>query len=197
MLTLSKECRLLAEEYCQREVTLPELFRRLGPKGGAFVALLLSLPFILWVALPGLSLIFGLVIFTNEVQIIRKRGMWAPPFVKKKRFSGKKLARLLLRSAALLERVERCVRPRFQFLHDHPLFRAFSGVCMALTGLFLALPLPPGTNFTPALGIAFLALGLLEDDGVMTLIGYLLFLLNLLLFVVLPLIGFRFLVKIL
>ena len=195
MLKLSEECAQLAEEYRGKEFTLKELFHRLGPRGGAFLSLLLSIPFILWIAFPGLSLILGFFIAVNGVLILFNKGAWIPPFWRKKQFSGEKLSHLLLGTQKWLQKIERFIRPRLSFLHDHVVFRLISGLILAITGLLLALPLPPGTNLTPALGIALIALGLLEDDGLFTIAGYFLFLVNLALFIALPLFGIRFLLR--
>ena len=195
MLKLSEECSDLAREYKGETFTLRELLARLGARGAAFFALILSLPFILWVAFPGLSLILGVLICMNGIQIAFKKGVWIPKILAKRRFSGDKLSKILKHAQKWIKRVEKVIRPRLTFLHKRPFFRVLSGLVIAITGLFLALPFPPGTNFTPAVGIALLTLGQLEDDGLFTLIGYAFFLVNVFLFVVLPYLGITLLVR--
>ena len=195
MLKLSEECSDLAREYKGETFTLRDLLSRLGARGAAFFALILALPFILWIAFPGLSLVLGILICINGIQIAFKRGVWIPKVLASKRLSGDKLSKMLKRSKKWIKKIEKVVRPRLSFLCKHPFFRVLSGFVMAITGLFLALPLPPGTNFTPAVGIALLALGQLENDGLFTLIGYGFFILNLFLFVMLPYLGITLLVR--
>ncbi len=195
MLKLSDECTDLAREYKGEKFTLRQLLARLGSRGSAFFALILSLPFILWVAFPGLSLILGLLIFVNGLQIAFKRGVWIPKMLAKKRFSGDKLSKILTHAKKWIKKIEKVIRPRMQFLNIHPAFRILSGVVIAVTGLLLALPYPPGTNFTPAVGIALIALGQLEEDGLFTLIGYGLFLVNLFFFILLPYLGIKLLMR--
>ncbi len=176
-------------------LTLKELTKELGLSGAAFFSLILTLPFLLWIAFPGLSLIFGALLLVNGVRIALKKGVWIPRFLCKRRFSGARLAHTLMIASRWLQGMERVVRPRFEWMQGNLFVRLLTGIAIALSGLFLALPLPPGTNFLPALGVAILALGLLEDDGLFTLIGYALFLLNSVLYVLLPILGITYLVR--
>ena len=59
--------------------------------------------------------------------------------------------------------------------------------CLAICilGIFLALPLPiPLSNLTAAWSIFLIALGILEDDGVFVLIGYLISFLTIIVFII-------------
>jgi len=59
-----------------------------------------------------------------------------------------------------------------------------NGLLIFLLGSFLALPLPiPLTNLAVGWSIFLVTLGLLEDDGVFVLVGYLVFLLTLMFFI--------------
>jgi len=46
------------------------------------------------------------------------------------------------------------------------------GICIAWCSALTALPLPIPTNKVPALAMLFLALGMIEFDGIFILIGY-------------------------
>ena len=107
MIKLSEECSDLAREYKGETFTLRELLARLGSRGAAFFALILSLPFILWVAFPGLSMILGLLICFNGIQIAFKRGVWLPKMVAKKRFSGDKFSKILKRAQKWIKKIEK------------------------------------------------------------------------------------------
>lgn len=195
MLKLSEQCAELAGEFKDKPVTLRALVEQLGARAAAFSALIFSIPFILWIAFPGLSLILGVIMCINGIEIALKKGVWIPKRWAQKPFSNEKFTKLLFHSQKWLEKIEKVIRPRLTFLHDHPLFRIASGVMIAITALLLALPYPPGMNFTPAVGIALLAIGQLEDDGVFTLIGYGLFVVNLFLFIALPYWGITLLAR--
>ena len=72
----------------------------------------------------------------------------------------------------VLVKAERWVHPRMGFMLEgwrHPLI----GVALVMQCIALALPIPiPGNNVPPAIGIVVLALGMLERDGLMIIIGY-------------------------
>jgi hypothetical protein len=53
----------------------------------------------------------------------------------------------------------------------HPGVYRFNSLTIAIRGLLLALPLPPGTNFPPALGIFLLSAGMVEEDSLFVLLG--------------------------
>lgn len=56
-------------------------------------------------------------------------------------------------------------------------------------GFFLALPLPPGTNFLPGLTTFLLSLGILEEDGYCLLVAHFIFTLVLGFYIALPIVG--------
>jgi hypothetical protein len=64
------------------------------------------------------------------------------------------------------------LKPRLLWLTDAPLLRQLHSFVILLASLVLLLPLPPGTNFPPALCIVIMAGGLLERDGRFILGGY-------------------------
>ncbi|HEX7762766.1 MAG TPA: exopolysaccharide biosynthesis protein, partial [Cellvibrio sp.] len=68
-----------------------------------------------------------------------------------------------------LRRIERLMKPRIAFLSAGNAERWLGAFC-ALLAFLLVLPIPLG-NLMPALGILFIALGLIESDGVCVLAG--------------------------
>lgn len=80
---------------------------------------------------------------------------------------------LLTGSVRVLNRVEKFVSPRLPILISGPLINNFNGALTVVNSILLMLPLPvPLTDFLPACGILFLALGSLECDGYLILTGY-------------------------
>ena len=62
---------------------------------------------------------------------------------------------------------------RFSRFSDNEWGCRITGACLAWDALLMSLPLPiPLTNLVPAYAILFLAIGLLEFDGLFILIGY-------------------------
>jgi hypothetical protein len=69
-----------------------------------------------------------------------------------------------------VRRAERLLKPRLGMITTGPFERVIGLVC-AVLALVLMLPIP-FANMTPAVAICILALALLEEDGVATLVGF-------------------------
>jgi hypothetical protein len=73
----------------------------------------------------------------------------------------------------ILYPLERLAQTRLEVISRHWLLRRFHGCCLVWNAVLMALPLPiPLTNLLPAYTILVFAIGLLESDGLLLLIGY-------------------------
>ena len=100
------------------------------------------------------------------------------------------LAKLLTAAARVVKFLERFLRPRLLFLHERTFYRRLSGVLIALSGLFLVLPLPiPFSNGLPAWTVLLLSMAALERDGVFYLAGCAMFVVTAAFFVLVALGG--------
>jgi hypothetical protein len=72
-----------------------------------------------------------------------------------------------------LERIERLTQPRAQILLDHPAAHFFTGLMLIVLGVLLALPLP-FTNIPFGLLLFAYAMALIERDGCLMLLAWLL-----------------------
>ena len=90
-------------------------------------------------------------------------------FIGKRSMARADFAAMVARIVPWLVRAEKLLRPRLQVLSSELMERVIGAVCLLLAVL-LVLPIPFG-NMLPALAISFMALGLLERDGVWILIG--------------------------
>lgn len=169
-------------------MSFKEVFELLGAQGPAFVSLVLSLPFALLVPAPGLSILFGAIILLNGVRIARKRSLWLPKRFYEKKVSGDLFAKELRRPIKFMKWLETFVRPRGIIFQQHPALQLINGWFLAMSGFFLLLPLPPGTNFLPGLAALFISLGILEEDILFICLGYLAFFANLIFFAIIPLV---------
>lgn len=186
---LSEEFQRLAHSCKEKDLTLKELVGLLHARAQALITLILSLPFVLFVALPGLSVIFGVFIFFNGIRIATNRSLWFPHFLLKRKMSGATLAKGFLTGAKVTKKIEKFIKPRGQFLIKHPKLQMLHGIILAICGFLLALPLPPGTNFLPGLTSALMSIGLLEEDGLFVILSYIAFILTLAFFTILPFYG--------
>src|SRR5690606_25055951 len=83
------------------------------------------------------------------------------------------LARYAMRLAPWLRRLERLVKPRLPLLLDSRVAQAFGGLLLLLLGVLLALPIPL-TNYLFGGLLLLHALALLERDGALLLLAWVL-----------------------
>ena len=72
-----------------------------------------------------------------------------------------------------LERLERLTKPRALFLLDHAAAHAFTGLILIALGVLIALPIPL-TNVPFGLLLLAYAIALIERDGLLMLVAWLL-----------------------
>jgi hypothetical protein len=172
---LSDDFRDLLRSAAGRDVTLGELEHKLQGRGFALFILLLSLPFCFPIAIPGLSIGFGIVIMLLGIRIALGRKPQLPDFILRKEIKHKTLERIVGFGLKLCQRMEKVARPRMQFLRDHPGAVKLIGIGLASGGVQLLLPLPPLiplSNTIPAVSVVLLTIGLIERDGIFVLCGY-------------------------
>jgi hypothetical protein len=161
-------------------LTLRELLERLGVRGLLILCMILTMPFLLPVSIPGSSIPFGAIIALNGVGIVTHRAPWLPERLMNRRLAAHALVPLLARGAHLFSRLERWIHPRLWPLTHGPTIGRLNGILLALSGILLMSPLPlPLSNTLPAYGALFLAAGSLEHDGALMLAGYVMVLLTL------------------
>jgi hypothetical protein len=83
--------------------------------------------------------------------------------------------KVLRASTKVVRFLERWVRPRKDKWLSRPAGRFVNGGLLTLMAVFLALPLPPLiplSNTLPAYAILFLALSIMEEDGVLIWVAY-------------------------
>lgn len=192
---LSEEFHYLSHFCKGKDLTLKEFAQHIGPRAQALLTLILSIPFVLFIPFPGLSILFGIFIMINGIRIAGNRRLWFPRFLLTKRIHGARLAKTFQGAEKVVKRMEKIIRPRGQFLIKHPHLQVLHGVMLAVTGFFLALPLPPGTNFLPGLTAMLLSIGILEEDGFFIVFGYVAFALTLAFFTILPFYGVEELIE--
>ncbi|HEY6552163.1 MAG TPA: exopolysaccharide biosynthesis protein, partial [Vicinamibacteria bacterium] len=134
----------------------------------------LTLPFMIPVSIPGVSTVFGLAILSIGVGVTLNRVPWLPGRVLDRPLSTVSLRNAFEKSAGIVSRLERLVRPRWSWLTRTPTARFAHGLSLVLSALLLMLPfgLVPFSNTLPALAALLLALGLIERDGVSIAAGY-------------------------
>lgn len=169
---LSEVIEQLIAEFRERPVTLREVIAVLQGRAYLLLMLLLSLPFLLPVPLPGLSTLLGSVIAVIALRLVLGQKPWLPARLLDRELPPKFFPSLLAGARRVLRFLEVMLKPRMLWLTQSSLLPRFHALVILLASLVLLLPLPPGTNFPPALCIVIMAGGLLERDGRFILAGY-------------------------
>lgn len=155
-------------------VTLRELLELVGEQGLLLFCIMLTLPFLFPVSIPGISTVFGLVIILIGIGVTLNKVPWLPQQLMSRMFEREKLITTLERGAKAIDRLERWVKPRFSLMTTGTFINKVNGAALTLCGILLLFPLSfvPFSNTLPAIGILFLALGTLELDGYLIIAGY-------------------------
>lgn len=183
--TLEEGLLLLEDAAKQQNLSIAEILKLLAGKGRPLILLLLSLPFCQPLQIPGLSLPFGIAIAFTGLRMILAKKLWIPSKLLEKKIPGKTLEKMSHKMLTLVTKIKSWIHPRLYFLCHSSFMEKSNGILIFILGVFLALPLPiPLSNLTAAWSIFLLALGILEDDGLFVLIGYLTSLLTIAFFLV-------------
>lgn len=169
--------RALLEEIATGDpddlLSFGELLDRFSRRSHGLFLLLVLLPVFIPVPI-GVGGICGPMISLIGVQLLLQfEHPWLPGFLARRQFKRQLLIGFQKRFGGWLQRLERLSRPRHEELFDRAVWRAFSGLLLIALGILLALPVP-GTNYPFGLIILLFSLGLIERDGVIMALGWLL-----------------------
>ena len=166
---LSEELESLLEIAPGRPMKLRTIVEHLHFRGLPALIVLLCVPFLFPVAIPGLSIPFGIAIALCGLRLGLGHSFWMPDFILRREISCDMLQKLVATAAKFYRKMEKLVRPR------RPGMINLMGFMIMIGGILLSLPIPPPfplTNTIPGLAVIFMALGIMERDGVCTLVGY-------------------------
>lgn len=152
--------------------TYGKVIDEIDQHGMAVILILFALPSALPVPAAGYSTVLSIPLFIIGFRLLcGYQTLWMPSSWRDKPFRPEQFSRKLIDGMLrLIQFVERFTKPRMVA------FARSSGVRMALGILIIAMAcsmlLPiPGTNTAPAFGVFLIGFALLEDDGVMLLVG--------------------------
>jgi hypothetical protein len=160
---------VLAHWPAGESLTLNKLLERTEGRGFYLVIILLALPFVVPVSIPGVSTLLGLTVALLSFRLALRLPPRLPRFLGEREVSLRFQQRVLGASIRVLRFVEKLVRPRRTPWMTHPLARSANALLMTFMALLLALPfppLPPLTNALPSYAIILLAASMMEEDGV-------------------------------
>lgn len=163
----------MAEE--KKEIPLSEIFQILSGKGYPILLVLFSFPFCFPIQIPGFSTPFGIILCFIGLRIAFIKHLWWPEWILKKRINSRYIKSLAKHTIKGIIALKKWIHPRLFILTQNPLFHCLHGLLVFVLSILLSLPLPiPFSNMLAAFPIFFIGLGLLEEDGVVIIIAYIL-----------------------
>ena len=163
--------RYLFEDCDSEKIRLIDLIQVAGEKVFGVLFVLLALPSALPVPAPGYSIPFGVILCLLAVQLLAgAHKPWLPEKLANHPFELKKAQGLFNAGKPWLVRVEAITHPRLATISQGRVGRLLLGGAIALMAISMMIPIP-GTNTIPAMGIFVIGCGLVEEDGVVSLLG--------------------------
>ncbi|MCS7090810.1 MAG: exopolysaccharide biosynthesis protein [Verrucomicrobiota bacterium] len=186
---LSRQLERLLNEPGEGPFTANRLLAATGGRGAWLVMVLLALPFVAWVSVPGLSTLAGPMIAILALRLAYGRIPRLPARFGDRPLNPKTRQAILTGGLRVCCWIEKVIRPRRTRWLRLPWVRRMHGWLIAVLGGLLALPLPSppffGSNTLPSYAIILLAFSLMEEDGWMILVAYLMSLVAISYFIIL------------
>lgn len=173
---LGDELQRSIEDLPEDTVSLAFLLEQFGDNGLLLLTALLTLVFLIPVSIPGVSTVFGAAILLIGLSRLFGRPLWLPAKVLNRQLSSEKLRPTLQRGLLWVRRMERASRPgRLGALVDSRAAAVCNNLALVLGALLLMMPFGfiPFSNTLPAVAVLFLAIGLIQRDGVAVALGHL------------------------
>ncbi len=163
--SLSSLLQDFAANFTAERVHVRDITESLGRRSFGFILLIFAIPNSLpIIGIPGVSTVTGLpLLFVAMQMALGYQRVYLPRWIANSSIATVDFQRLITRVVPWLKRLERLMKPRILFFTQGHAER-WLGAFALLLAFLLVLPIPFG-NLLPGLGILFIALGLIERDG--------------------------------
>ncbi len=169
---ISQELAQLAKEAPAPTATLDWVLQHLHERAFGLFLLILALPCCI-PFLYGIPQVVALpLMFVSAQILIGRQTPWLPRKLAQRAVSKEGLENLSRRAGPWLRRLEALSRPRLTALTHKPVDRLV-GLGLVLFSASILVPLP-GTNSVPGVAVVIIAMGLLQRDGILILLGLIL-----------------------
>ncbi|GAA4225136.1 hypothetical protein GGQ68_001765 [Sagittula marina] len=163
------DAQALAGQGESAAVTLEWVLAQLHERAFGLFLLILALPCCI-PFLYGIPQVVALPLMFVSAQILAGRQTpWLPGKLGARSVSSEGLANLAKRAGPWLRRIEAISRPRLGTLTRAPADRLV-GLALVLFSASILVPLP-GTNTVPGFAVVVVAMGLLQRDGLLVIVG--------------------------
>jgi hypothetical protein len=171
-ITTSQRLAQLAEDAEGETVTLGWILEQMEERAFGLFLLVLALPCCI-PFLYGLPQVVALPLMLIAAQILfGRKSPWLPERLAARTVTTEGLRNLGTRAGPWLRRIEAVSRPRLTALTRPPLDRIV-GLALVIFSASILVPLPL-TNTVPGFAVVVVAMGLLQRDGILVVLGALL-----------------------
>lgn len=160
----------LANDPSRETLDLRGILDDFDERGFGILLLIATLPAFIPIPVGG-GISGPLVVFLGAQLLFGREDVWLPRRIAAWGPKRDAFARFVARFSPWLGRLEHLVRPRLTRLFDHPAANAATGLLLVVTGILLALPIP-GTNYIFGSILLGFALALLERDGALLVVAW-------------------------
>lgn len=172
----SEEIDLIKEKIPEDGINLKQLIEELGTNGIFLLTIILTAPFIIPASIPGSSLPFGILIILLQLSSLKNNKPYLPKKIVEYKISKEHMETIFNALEKFMKFIERFIKPRGKFMSSHKNIQQINCIMIMCLAFLLLLPLPiPFTDFLPATGILLLTFGSMEKDGLLVILGYLMF----------------------
>lgn len=174
--SLGEKIELIIQKMPPVEVTLVEIMDIVGVDSMLLLTIFLSLIFLVPVSIPGVSTVFGSAVLLIGITRLFARKLWLPERIGTRKLSSEKLKDGFKKALAWFHRLEKVSKPhRLRGLASTGVLSIFNNLSFILAAILLMMPfgLIPFSNTLPAVALIFLAIGMMQQDGVSILLGHL------------------------
>jgi hypothetical protein len=169
---MAEELHALAERCRGQPVRVETLLEATAARGLNWLLIVLALPFVTPLPMPGVSTPFGVLIALIGAGLAAGRRVRLPDRLLHRELSPAVAGRLLDAAAAAARHLGVLARPRLHGVVANGWARRLGGLLISLCGCVMTLPLPvPLSDGIPAATVTLLALGALAGDGLVFLAG--------------------------
>jgi hypothetical protein len=153
----------ILQQHQEEKIALKDILRGMGDRAFGPALFVCAIPEALPIPIVGFSAIIGipLMLVSGQLFLGFKR-VWLPKRIGNFSFERKFLEKAILKILHYLKKLERIIKPRWQFMSS-PLANRLLGLLLLVLGVVIALPIPFG-NFLPAIAIVIISLGIIEKD---------------------------------
>jgi hypothetical protein len=161
----------IVRTFPREQMRLQDLMDGLGERSFGFVLLLFGVLSAIAI-IPGLATITAIPLLFFGLQMLAGyRTPWLPKSISERSFARADLLATIERAVPAMRWVETICKQRLQFLIGR-FGERMLGLLVFILAVVIALP-GPGTNFAPGVAIAFMAIAIIERDGLLVFGGVL------------------------